>query len=235
MRSSWTAELRAVVRKEWQSERRARHGFWTASLFSVTAVTGMAFASYGLKPPAQLAAGILAVILLFTAVTAVPRTFLVEDEQGTLDLLRLLARPEIAFLGKLLAVLAQLAVQTVVLATLFIVLTGTVLIQPGLFVYGLTAYALTLSAIVSLAGALAAGSANRWLLAGAVGMPLLLPTVALAVGVFRTAFGAGFTGSGWQSATALLGFGVISLALAPWLVHGLWGRDPAVPPSQRLN
>jgi len=225
MSSSWIAEIRAVAQKEWRSERRAQHGLWTAGLFSVTAVTGMAFASFGQRPPPTLAAGMLAVTLLFTAVTAVPRTFLAEEEQGTMDLLRLLGRPETIYLGKMLYVLVQLLAQTVILSTLFVGLTSTPVVEPTVLVAGLAGYAFALATIVSFAGALAAGATNRWLLAGAVGMPLLLPAVAMAVGVLRVGFGAGFVSGAIQSGLSLLGFGVLAFASAPWMMRGLWGRD----------
>src|SRR5437763_14502801 len=102
MNSSWSREIKAILRKEIASEIRTKSGLATVGLFSLAAVVAVAFAAFNLTIGGSLASGLLWVTLLFTAAVALPRTFVSEEEQGTGDLLRLMARPEAVFWGKAL-------------------------------------------------------------------------------------------------------------------------------------
>jgi ABC-type transport system involved in cytochrome c biogenesis permease component len=217
-------EFLAVLAKEWRSEARTRHGLFTAGLFSLLAVVAMGFASQGDRPGPTLAAGMLTVTLMFAAVSTLPRAFLAEEEQGTLTLLRLLASPAPAFLGKAVYNLIQLLATALAVAVLFGVLTGVELRHPGLFVLGLAAQCTGLAGTVSLCGLLVTGASNRWVLAVAVAMPLLLPQTALGIGALRVAYGEGTLAGGWQTLLGLAGFGLASFASAPALAAALWRR-----------
>lgn len=218
-------EVGAVFRKEWRAEVRSRHGLFTAGLFSVLAVVAMSFAGYGLRPSGSLAAGMLAVTLLFSAILALPRTFLIEDEQGTFDLLRLVGDPGPVFLGKTLYNIVQMLATGLLLATVFLTLSGIDVRSPVLLAVGLGLQCVALAAAVSLCGALVIGAANRWVLAGAVAMPLLLPQVFLGVGAVRVALGEGSATAGWQSVAGLAGFAVAALASGPLIAAAVWREE----------
>ncbi len=221
-----------MLSKEWRSELRHRTGLYTTGMFSLLAVIAMAFSSFGETPGPGLAGGLLTVTLLFSAVLSVPRTFLVEEEQGTFDLLRLSSDPSVAFLGKMIFALIQTAISALVLGVLFSTMVGVHVEQPGLFSAALLAEALALSSAVSFCGALAVGAANRWVLSAALSLPLLVPLGSLSATAFRHAFGTSTTLVGWQSVAGLFGFAVATFALGPLLVSGVWrvsdyGRKPS--------
>ena len=69
------------------------------------------------------------------------------------------------------------------------------------------------------------GAANRWLLAGAVALPLLLPQIAMGVGATKAAFGGGLPSSGVQQLIGLTGFAVAILAIGPGLAGAAWKTD----------
>ncbi|MBX7132177.1 MAG: heme exporter protein CcmB [Fimbriimonadaceae bacterium] len=219
------SEIWTVFVKEWRGEMRSRHGLFTAGLFSLLAVVAMGFASYGIKPSGGLAAGMLCVTLLFAAITALPRTFLVEDEQGTFDLLRLIAEPSIVFAGKALYNAVQMLATGVLLAVLFVNMTGIEIAHGGLFALGIAAESLALAGAVSVCGSLVIGASNRWVLAGVVALPLLLPQVFLGVGCMRVALGEGLAPGGWQSAFGLIGFAIAALAGGPLIAAAVWKHD----------
>ncbi len=218
-------EIRAVLNREWSSESRLRHGLFTSALFSVLAVVAMGFASYGQRPGPTLAAGMLSVTLLFSAVVALPRTFLIEHEQGTFDLLRLTTRPEAAFSGKALYNLIQMSITAMAVATLFSVLTNRDVQVPWLFVLGLVATAGSLSYGVSICSALVITASNRWLLVGAIAVPLLLPQMSLCVGLFRVAFGEGSLFGGIQCLVGLVGYAVAMAAMGAPLAALVWRTE----------
>ena len=219
---NWSREIRAVFLKELRTELRTKSGLMTAGLFSVVAVVAVSFAAAGGGLPGNLAAGLLWVTLLFASAVSLPRAFVVEDEQGTGDLLRLLARPHAVFWGKALFNLVQMVATGLILAVFFSVLTGTPMTHIGLFLVSLCAGCCALAGTVTLCGALVAQAANRWTLAGAVSLPLLLPMVALGVAATRVAFGVGAFQGGVTGCIGLSCYAVATIAAGPYLFAAVW-------------
>lgn len=223
-RSAWAAVV-AIFRKEWRCELRARHGFLTSILFGVITVVAIAFAIANQRPSPTVYAGLLSVVLLFAATLTLPRIFLVEDEQRTLDWLRLMGRPEAAFLGKSLYALLQMALVTFFLTTLFVVLTGVQIRDVGLFLAALMVGTLAWTTTICVTGLLVVGASNRWTLGTVVALPLLLPEVALSVGALRASLGEGSLSGGWQNVAGIGLFAVAMFAFGPTLAQAMWGLD----------
>lgn len=219
MNSGW----RDVFIKEWRSDTRSRQGVMVSLLFSSLAVVACAFALREVKPDGDLAAGLLAVLLLFSAITTVPRIFLAEEEQGTLDLLRLSSLPGPAFTGKMLYACVQMLISGAVLVTLFLMLIPVPAARPAELALAVALACVALASGMSLCGALVIGAANRWILAGAVGMPLLLPMLTLAILALRYGFNDGRAAEGWQSLAGLAGFTLALAGIGPGLAPWLWG------------
>jgi heme exporter protein B len=215
-------EIAAVLRKELLTELRTKSGLLTAALFSVVAVVAVAFASGGAALPANLAAGLLWVTLLFAAAAALPRAFVVEDEQGTGDLLRLMADPHAVFWGKALFNLFEMLLTGLVLSLLFAVLTNTAVSHWGLYAASLAAGCAALAGTVTLCGALVSQATNRWTLAAAVSLPVLVPLIALGVSATRVSFGAGSMGNGILGCEGLVCYAVAGLAAGPYLFAAVW-------------
>jgi heme exporter protein B len=220
--SSWRDEISAIFLKEMRTEMRSKSGLLTAGLFSVVTVVAIAFASFGLTLQGQLAAGLLWVALLFSAVIGLPRTFTLEEEQRTGDLLRMWARPHAVFWGKSLFNLAQCLATAVILSTLFIMLTSLEVQNVGLYAGSLLAGCIALSATVTFCGALVAQASNRAILAGAISLPMLLPLIALGIGSLKVALGHGSLEGGLQSTAGLAAYGIAAYSAGPHLFAVVW-------------
>lgn len=221
------SRIRAVLRKELRSELRAASGLTTTVLFSLFTVITLSMATYDLQLSPQLASGLLAVALLFAAIVALPRTVLIEEEQGTGDLLRLIARPDDVFWGKALYNLIVMLLTGLVLSILFLGFTGTPLAVPWLYLVCLFGACCSFTGAVTLCGALVAQASNRNALVGVLSVPLLLPLVFLTVSGLRVAFDmkAGFN----QTNGIIAGFGLVcygfaSLAGGTYLFSSVWKR-----------
>jgi len=215
-------EILAVLRKEFRTEFRTKSGLLTAGLFSVVAVVAVAFASGGARLPANLAAGLLWVTLLFAAATALPRAFVVEDEQGTGDLLRLMAHPHAVFWGKAVFNLFEMLLTGVVLSLLYTVLTNAEVTHLGLYAASIAAGCAALSGTVTFCGALVSQAANRWTLAAAISLPVLVPLIALGVAATRVSFGGGSVANGILGCEGLVCYAVAGLAAGPYLFAAVW-------------
>lgn len=215
-------DVLAIVVKEWRAETRARTGVFAIGLFGALAVVTVAYATFSERLSPTVLAGMLCLVQLFACSVALPRTFLAEEEQGTFDLLRGVADPAVVFVGKALFNLLLAAVLGLALSGALLLFTGGVVHVWWLLVVGLLGESVVLAAAVSLAGALAMGAVNRWLLAGAITLPLLAPQMALVVAVLRVALGEGQLSGGIAAVCGLWGFGVVAFAIGPWLAAATW-------------
>jgi heme exporter protein B len=211
-----------VFAKDARTELRTRSGISSAALFSIVSVVAIALAGYGMKLSAMLGSGLLWVVLIFSSIISLPRTFVSEEESGTGDLLRLLARPHAVFWGKALFNLAQMIVTALGLSVLFFVLTSLSISLPGLYLVSLLGGCAALAGAVTLCGALVAQASNRSALVGAIGLPLLLPLVALGIGATRVAMGEGTLKSGFESAFGLWCYAAAIFAAGPHLFAAIW-------------
>lgn len=222
MNSSWRIEIFAVLRKEFLSEVRSKTGLTTGLLFSVVSAIAVSFSAFGVRLGGSIAAGLFWVTMLFAAVAALPRTYVVEEEQGTGDLLRLMSRPHAVFWGKGLFNLAQMATTGVLLSLLFLLLTDQSVKYPWLFAVSLLAGAAALAGAVTLCGALVAQAANRAALAGAISLPLMVPLIAFAVSGTEVSLGSFGYDGGVRAAFGLCCYAVTTFAIGPYLYAAVW-------------
>lgn len=218
---SWSSEIGAVFRKEIQSELRSKSGLITSGLFGIVSVVAIAFATQSVKVTPTMAAGLFWITLLFSSMIALPRAFTVEEELGTGDLLRLMARPHSVFWGKVLFNLVLVVVTAAVLGTLFLMLAQVPVVNLGVFLLSMIGACLSLAGSVTLSGALVAQASNRNALAAAIALPLLVPLTVIGVGALKVAFGDP-SSMGMLTAFGLLCYGVISVAIGPYLFAVVW-------------
>lgn len=212
------------MRKEWRTEFRNPSILLAGLLFSLGSMMAISLAAFSTKLSGTLGAGLYWVALLFASLLTAPRRFTNEEEQRTGDLLRLVARPHSVFWGKALWVLAELAANAIVLAGTFLLFTGQNVAQPGIFAVGLFGTVLALAGATSVSGAMASRARQSTGLAATLALPLLLPIIFLGMAALRTGLGDGVVENGWRSAVGLVGYGIASLAVGPYLFAAVWKR-----------
>lgn len=224
MSSNWRAEIEAIFRKEWLNEVRTKSGLMAAGLFSVVAVVAIAFSAHEERLTPSIAAGLLWVTLLFAGIVSLSRVFIAEEEAGTADLLRLLARPHAVFWGKALFNLAQMLITAAAISLLLFVLANLSIDHAPIYALSIIGGCASLAGSVTLCGALVAQAANRSALVGAIGIPLLLPLVALGIDSTRYCLGAANPGLATSSTIGLCFYAVAVFAAGPWLFAATWKR-----------
>lgn len=231
--NSWTPEILAVLQKEAATEWRTKTGLLTGGLYGVATVATLAFAFYDKDanrldkqfldhPLKDVCASLVWSILLFSSLLSLPRAFLAEEENGTADLLRLMARPHAVFWGKTLFNLAQTWVGGLFLGGLFVGALGLEVAYRGLFVVCLLAGGAAVAGAVTLCGAIAAQAANRAALAGAIAVPLLLPLLQWGVTGMRASLGVERLAYGTNAAVGMACYAVASLVLGPAIYAAVW-------------
>ncbi len=208
----------AVFWKDWRSEWRTRAGLNAIALFSVAAPIALSFSVARQTLEAETLAGLLWTVLLFAALTGLPRAFAREEESGSAKLLRLTYPPDAVFWGKAgfnatLLFLTQLAAVPV-----FMVLLDASITQPALLVLALLLGDIGLAVASTLLGAMAAQAKARGALFAAIAIPILLPLLVAAASA--TAFclqPIGAPTNYWPAIQIMAAYDV-AMAAAAWLL-----------------
>ena len=226
MSSNWSSEVGAVFNKEAQTELRTRTGLVTSGVFALTTIVTVALALFNKNPNKgdlrDVSASLVWVILLFASLLTLPRSFLAEEELGTADLLRLMARPHAVFWGKMLFNIVQIWVLGFFVVLIFFFLTGLHVVWPVMLIGSLFTGGAAVAGAVTLCGAIAAQAANRAALAGAIAIPLVLFPTEWGVSSLRAAVGVGAPGAGIAAVLGLAAYASLSVSLGPWIYAAIW-------------
>jgi heme exporter protein B len=184
-------------------------------------VSALGMAAAKSVPGPTLSAGMFWVALLFAGTVGVSRTFIIEEEQGTGDLLRLWAQPSPVFWGKTFYNFGLILIVALIVLPLFALFLGVAIENWPLLICAILSGSITLSFAIGLCGAFVSRSNSRAALAGVISIPVLLPVVLLGVGALRIAFGEPGT-AGWTSVYGLIGLGIAFAAIGPNLFAAIW-------------
>jgi len=175
---SLTQSLKAVVMKDLRSEIRTRYGMTAIGLFVVTSVALVAFATADEQLHRPVAAGVLWVVMFFTAMSGLGRGFVSEAERGTALYLQMSAPSQAVILGKLISNTIVAVVSNVAVLALFVVLLGTVQIaSPWILLLVLAVGSLGLATVVTITSAIVATAGTRSPLLPVLSFPVLLPLI----------------------------------------------------------
>jgi heme exporter protein B len=170
----------AVLRKDLQLELRAPQAVPAMALFAVTTLVVFHFALQRNSVDGELAAGVLAVTLLFAAMLGIGRLFVAEREEGGLDAFLLAPVDRTAlFLAKATVLFCFLVALQLVAVPAFAVLLLEPSPGPGLLeLVGMLLLADAGIAVVgTLVGALAVQTRAREVIVPLLALPLMIPIV----------------------------------------------------------
>jgi heme exporter protein B len=218
----WLAGTWAVFRKDLRIELRNRYGINTLLLFVLGALLLVLFA-VGPRPlTARVQSALLWIVMLFAASIGLGRSFVAEQEGGTVLLLRLNTRPSMVFTGKLLFNLLLVGGLTLLATGTFLLLLDITVRTPGLLAATLTLGAVGLAGSTTLLAALVARAARKGPLLPVLLLPLLVPLLVAGTGATRKAL----TGQPWIQAQdellTLIGFAGATLSAAAVLFDYVW-------------
>ncbi len=205
--ADWLHGARAVLLKELRLEWRSRHAINLLLMFVLSSLLLVVFALGSDPVEAPLQAALLWIVIVFSAAIGLGRSFLAEEEQGTILLLQVNVPGSQVLAGKLaFNVLLIVAVMGVsVLA--FMGLMGMHVHHVGLLAATLGLGTIGLAGATTLLGALIAKASARGPLLPVLLFPMLSPLFLSVVRATRAALAEGATWAGSASElTALVGF-----------------------------
>ena len=177
--TSFGRQLLLVAFKDLQVEWRSKEIIYTMVLFAVLVVVifSFAFARRG-QPAAEVAGGILWVVVAFAGTLGLTRFFGREMEDGTQRVLMLSpASPAAVYLGKLLGVLSFMALTEAVVLPLLVILFGLTVSSTPMLLALLALGTLGFAAVGCLFAATLSQSRGRDVLLGVLLYPIVTPVI----------------------------------------------------------
>jgi len=220
---AWLYGAWAVFEKDMRLELRSRYAVNMLLMFVLSSILLMLF-GIGQEPVGErVQAALLWIVILFSAAVGLGRSFISEEERGTVLLLQLNTRGSMVYAGKLLFnFLLVLGVNLVALGA-FIVLLNVEIQLPSLLLTTLVLGALGLAGATTLLAAIIARSANKGPLLPVLLFPLLVPLLLSVVGATRHALP---NGLGWPASTdeltTLSGFAGVVVTASVLLFDYVW-------------
>ena len=176
---SFARQVMLILAKDLRLEWRSREIIYTMVLFAVLVVIifSFAFAREGMAP-AELAGGILWVVVAFAGTLGLSRFFSREQQDDTHRVLLMSTRSHAAiYLGKLLGVMLFMAMTEAVVVPLLVLLFGLHVSSPGLLLALLFMGTLGFCAVGCLFAATLAQSRGRDVLLGILLYPIVTPVI----------------------------------------------------------
>jgi len=219
----WWAGTWAVFEKELRLELRTRYAVTMLLLFVLGALMLVLFSTSNETLTAQLQSALLWVVVLFSASIGLGRTFLAEEDQGTVLMLQLNTRPSMVYAGKLLFNIVLMIVVTVLATLVLLFVLSTTVTFPGLLALVLLLGAVGLAGATTLLSALTARSNNSGAMLPVLLLPLLLPLLLAVSNATRMSLAGGF---GWDGAgtdlATLVGFAGSVITASALLFDYVW-------------
>ena len=213
-----------ILRKDLRAELRNRAALNSILLFAVTALVVVGFSvglgARGLNPILQ--AALLWVVLFFSAFSGLAHVFLHEEETSTVMALRLSAQPTAVYAGKLAFNLLLLAVISIIVVPLFLLMLNLPVTSPLVFTGVVVCGSLGLGAAATIVAAIIAKARGKGALYGALGFPILLPLLIMAVQATRLSMTDQPAGEVGRLMVGLLSFAVMLVTASGLLFSMVW-------------
>lgn len=176
---SLARQTATIARKDLRIEMRGRHAAGSVLPFAGTLLIAFGFAfGPGRDVLQRTAPGLLWMAVLFSSVLAARRAYQIETEDGALEGLLLASiDPAAIFLGKALAVIAQMLVLEAVILLLVVVLFDLSLGAPPAIVAAFGLGTVGLAAVGSLFGIVAESARSREAVLPLLTLPLATPVL----------------------------------------------------------
>ena len=214
----------AVFLKDARLEVRTRYALGALGLFVAASLVLLRLALGRGEVAPDVAAGLLWIVILFAAAVGLGRSFVAEEERGTVLLLQLALPPSAVYAGKLAFNVVLTLALCVAAAGGFFVLVPLAVRAPGLLLAALGLGAVGLAGTTTLLSAILARTSGGSPLLAVLAFPLLVPL--LFSGVALT--GLALEGATWAEAAqdlwALVGFAGLMITASALLFEFVW-RD----------
>ncbi|MBI5020260.1 MAG: heme exporter protein CcmB [Ignavibacteriales bacterium] len=166
----------SIFKKDLSSELRTRYALNALLMFVITTLSIILFSIGNENVSPELLSGVLWIIIFFSTMSGLSRTFVSEEERGTVMTLHLIAKPLKIYIGKLffnLVLLFGLNIFTVVLYLIFV--TSFSIGNYAIFITTIVLGTFGLASGSTIIAAIIAKANTKGTLYPVLSFPILLP------------------------------------------------------------
>ncbi len=216
-------QIAAVFEKDVRSEIKTRYALNAVLMFVLTTVAMIVFSTADEKLTNGLAAGILWVIMFFSAMTGLAKTFVSEEERGTGMLLRISTAPTAVYFGKLFFnILLTILLYGTAVVLFFLFVPGVYIRTPSLFAAVFVLGGIATASAVTLIAAIIAKANTKSALFPVLSFPVLLPLVLAGVeSTYQALAGIAF-GQAQSNLIILACYSIVLIAVSSMLFDFVW-------------
>ncbi len=172
----WIRATLGVFLKDMESELRTRYALNALIMFVIITLSMILFSFGNEIAPHFVLSGILWIIIFFAAMSGLSRTFVSEEERGTVLTLQLLTHSSSVFFGKLLLNILLSCVINTLTVVLYLLLISNFTIQTwSIFFLILLLGSLGLASGATIVAAIVAKANTKGTLYPVLAFPILLP------------------------------------------------------------
>ena len=207
-----------ILRKDFLSELRTRYALNALVMFVVTTLSIILFAIGNESASPEILSGVLWIIIFFSTMSGLSRTFVSEEERGTVMTLHLIARPLPVYFGKLLfnlLLLAGLNLFTVVLY--LIVISGFSVQNVGVFAATMVLGTLGLASASTIIAAIISKANTKGTLYPVLSFPILLPLLLTVINATKMSVEGASLGEALGEFQVLISYFVV-ITVVSWLL-----------------
>lgn len=214
--------ITAVLRKDLQSELRSRYAINTVLAFVGASLLLILFAMNAEQLAPTPKSALVWIVILFAALSSLSRSFVMETERRTYNLLRLHGKASEIFVGKLCY--NFLFTLSVNLATFFIYifLLGMPIADGTAFILVLLLGTAGLSGVATMLGAIVSQADRKGAIFSVLSLPLLFPLILILVRTTKAALLEGFTDNYLNDFWALVGYAGVTITAGILLFDYIW-------------
>ncbi len=221
--STWVKSTIAVFSKDFRSELRTRYALNALVMFVVVTLSIILFSIAGETVSPSLLAGILWVVIFFSAMSGLSRTFVSEEERGTVMTLQLITRPSIVYFGKLLFNLVLILLLNLLVVTSYLLVMGDFTVQNhAIFWITILLGSVGLAGASTIIAAIIAKANTKGTLYPVLSFPILLPLLLTVINATKLAVDGAPIGEALGEFRILVAYSVVVITTSYLLFDFVW-------------
>lgn len=212
-----------VFVKEVASEFRTRYALNALLMFVVTTLTMVVFSLGDNTVPYEILSGMLWIVIFFSAMSGLSRTFVTEEERGTSLTLRLLTTATNVYVGKLLYNVVLILTMSVFIAFAYgIIIDDFVVRSASIFWTTIVLGGIGLAAASTILAAIIAKANTKGTLFPVLAFPVLLPLLLTCIRATVLSVEGAFFAEAFKDFQILISFSVVMIAASVMVFEYVW-------------
>ncbi len=218
----WIASTLTVFKKDLRIELRTKHAINMVLAFVVASLLLVMFTLkvQDLNPTPK--SGLVWIIILFSALSSLGRSFIIETDKNTYNVLRIYAQGSSVFVGKMVYnMLFTLAINLLTF-TLYIFLANIIVVSWWAFIMILFLGTAGLSSVSTMIAAIVSQADRKGAIFSVLTIPLFIPFILLLTNLTKAAFVNGMNTGVTNDLMALVGFIGVTITAGIILFEYIW-------------